>query len=266
MQKVTHLFSTLLRIFSIFLLSFIWAKYILNNLVSAILLSFFIVSIFEILRFIYLKKKTSYLSLRQEEKEKAEDTFLSLCTHAHPEEEIKNILSKTYLNIQKSKNCIYVTTDNKKTLFFIHNKLAPLSCDDILNIYTKQKSANKIVILCGKYQNDCVRFCNNLDIEFILLDQYETYEKIYKYQNCFPQITNKYKKEKSKTYKDFVLIAFNKRRSKYYFFSSIFLIFYSFLLPNTLYYSIFASILLILSIISQFNKKCNKTTAYSIFN
>ena len=132
-----------------------------------------------------------------------------------------------------------------------------------MEIYNKIKpeKATKIIICCKEIADkNLLVFCNNFQEKFLLLNQYDTYEKLYKHYDEFPEITIKYSKEKKMMFKDFLAYSFNKKRTKGYIFSAFILVFASLFVRSSLYYCIIASLLVVFAVLSQFNPYFNVKT------
>ena len=109
------------------------------------------------------------------------------------------------------------------------------------------------MVVCGSIEKETFSFIKNFDVEFVLLDQYETYQKLYKPYETYPEITIKYKKEKSLAFKDLIAYSLNRSRAKGYFISALFLILSTLFVKTTIYYCIVASVLVMFSLISLYN-------------
>lgn len=209
--------------------------------------------------------------------------YLSLVCQNKPIDFFANILAKQYEKIDKHPD--YVTyiqnksadeqkptknsqTENpkclekhEKTVLYFDNSFDGLNVSKFLKIYNKLKKekANEIIIICKEINDKQVfSICQNFKEKFVILDQYQTYQKIYKPNQTYPEIEVKCKNEKKMVFKDFVSYSFNKNRTKGYLFSAFVLILSSLFVRATIYYCIIASILVVFALVSQFNPYFNK--------
>ena len=209
--------------------------------------------------------------------------YLSLVCQNKPIDFFANILSKQYEKIDKHPD--YVTyVQNKsadeqkqtknsqneslkslekyeKTVLYFDNSFDGLNVSKFLNIYNKLKKekSNEIIIICKEINDKQVfSICQNFKEKFVILDQYQTYQKIYKPNQTYPEIEVKCKNEKKMVFKDFVSYSFNKNRTKGYLFSAFVLILSSLFVRATIYYCIIASIFVVFALVSQFNPYFNK--------
>ena len=77
--------------------------------------------------------------------------------------------------------------------------------------------AEKVVVICKSAGKDCFSFSKKFDIEFVILDQYETYSKLYMPYNFMPEVKTKYKKEKALAFKDLAMYSLNRSRERLFF-------------------------------------------------
>ena len=262
MRKLNLILQEFLKFILIFLLSFIWLRYSLRKLWPAVLLSLLIsITTYGLMTFIKHKKMAKN-GLKIKEKEDAENIFLSLSCNDSPIDFFVKLASKKHKNIAKHKNyiAIFHEKENVKTLLYIDLSFEGLNIARFMDIYNKLKKekASKIVICCKEIADkNLPNFCENFNQKFLFLDQYTTYEKLYKYYDCYPQITHKYNKEKKMIFKDIIAHSFNKKRTKSYLFSAIILILSSLFVRTSIYYCVIASLLVVFALISQFNPYFN---------
>ncbi len=263
MRRVQLIFQEVLKFIFVFLLSFIWLRYALRKLWLAFLLSALISSfIILIIYFINRKKKHKY-GLKMKEKEEAEDMFFSLACSSNPIDFFAKLASKRHKNISKHKSYIVINYEELgvKTVLFADLSLDDLTKSRLMEIYSKIKKENatKIVVCCMKItDNQLDNFCKNFKEKFILLDEYSTYQRLYKFYDCFPEKTHKYNRGAKMGFKDFIAYSFNKKRTKGYLFSALILILSGLFVRTTIYYCIIASLLIVFAFISQFNPYYNQ--------
>ncbi len=262
MRKISLVFQELLKFCLLFLISFVWLRYFTRKFVMSIILAVLISAFISLAIFLFKRSKTKKVGLKLKEKEDAENIFFSLACKNNPIDDFVKMASKRHKNIVKHKNYIVIneTENHTKTLLWLDLSFAGLTEARFMEIYNKIKSekAGKIIICCKEISDKNLSvFCNNFKEKFLLLNQYDTYEKLYKEYEYFPEITIEYSKEKKMMFKDFLAYSFNKKRTKGYLFSAFILVFASLFVRASLYYCIIASLLVVFAILSQFNPYFN---------
>lgn len=232
------------------------------------LLSVLLSSVIFAILFIIRHRKQTKTGLKMKEKEEAQNIFLSLACEDDPMDFFVTLAHKKHENVVKNKNYIVIkhnvveekegTKKSKtvSTILFADFSFEGLNIARFMEIYgkVKKEKATKIVIVCKTIADKQIfSFCNNFDEKFLIFDEFETYQKLYKFYDCFPQITKKYKAEKRLALKDFVAFSFNKKRTKGYLFSAFILILSGLFIRATIYYCIIASLLVVFALVSQFN-------------
>lgn len=262
MRKISLVFQELLKFCLLFLISFVWLRYFTRKFVMSIILAVLISAFISLAIFLFKRSKTKKVGLKLKEKEDAENIFFSLACKNNPIDDFVKMASKRHKNIVKHKNYIVIneTENHTKTLLWLDLSFAGLTEARFMEIYNKIKSekAGKIIICCKEISDKNLSvFCNNFKEKFLLLNQYDTYEKLYKEYEYFPEITIEYSKEKKMMFKDFLAYSFNKKRTKGYLFSAFILVLASLFVRASLYYCIIASLLVVFAILSQFNPYFN---------
>ncbi len=261
MRRISLIFQEILKFVLIFLLSFIWLRYFIRKLWIAVLVSVLVsAAIYGILLF-FQRRKQAKIGLKLKEKMDAENMFLSLACEDKPIDFFVQLASKKHDNITKHKNHLVIKHETgTKTLLYADFSFEGLNIPRFMTIYNKIKKekCGKIVICCREVSDkQLVSFCQNFEEKFLILDEYQTYEKLYKFYDCFPKITHQYKKEKRLAFKEFLAYSFNKQRTKGYLFSSLILILCGLFVRTTIYYCVIASLLVVFALISQFNPYFN---------
>lgn len=234
---------------------FVWVRYFVSKLALAMLISVIITAVLYLILYFLTKKRKNREGLKIKEKEDAENMFLSLACNAKRVDFFVKLASKKHSNLKKFKDYVLIShEDNTKTLLYLNFSFNNLTIPCFVEIYNKIKGkAEKVVILCYSYDKEVKSFANNFDIKFLIFDRFETYQRLYKFYDTYPEIKEKYKKDKLLTFKDFVAYSFNKKRAKGYLISAMLLVLSALFVRTTIYYCITATILIILALVSQFN-------------
>lgn len=255
MRKINFIFQEFLKFFLIFLLTFVWIRYFIHKLLLATLISLIVTTILYIILYFLTRKRKNKENLKIKEKEEAENIFLTLACNSKRADFFYKLASKKHENIKKFKDYLIINhEDGTKTLLYYDLNFNTLNIPTFIEIYNKIKhKAEKAVILCYAYDKQVKTFANNFDMKFLIFDRFETYQRLYKFYDTYPEIKEKYKKDKLLTFKDFVAYSFNKKRAKGYLISALLLVLSALFVRTTIYYCITATILIVFAIISQFN-------------
>lgn len=261
MKYISFTIQLIIKYSMLFLFFFIWLRYFTRKFILSIFLSLCLTVIIDLVyRYIKIKYKKN-INLKIEEKEKAENIFLSLCQEYSPSNFFFETLKEKYKCTNKTRNYFIYFQENKlKSILYIDNNISPLNADRINNILKtlKRHNPNKLIICTGECDKNIYSFIKNFEIEIIILDKFDTYNTIYKEYNSFPKISYKYKKDKKLVFYDFISYSFNRARTKGYFLSALVLLFSSFFVRTNIYYCIVSSLLILFALISFFNPFFNK--------
>ena len=262
MKKILFVLQLILKLFLIFVFFFIWARYFIKNIWLAVLVSAIATIIVDLITRILGRKKKNISNLKIKEKEDAENMFLSLNSSQNPLDFFEKLAKLKHPSVTKKAHYITINhTEKSKTILYPHLLFKPLSPDDLTDIIgqIKKEQAPKLVITCGESSKEAFTFAKNFDLKIVILDRFETYKKLYKDYDCYPEITMTYKKDKALAFKDLLAYSFNKNRTKGYFLSALVIFLSSFLVRANVYYCIMASLLVLFAFISQFNWLFNKS-------
>lgn len=259
MKKFLFVLQVFIKCFLIFLILFIWLRYLFNSLWLSLLIAFAVTLFVELISIFIKKKKGDKTNLKIKEKEEAEMMFFSLSNDTDYMEFFSKLVKSRHSSTLKYKRYIYIThQDNTRVVLYPHLKYQTLNIDDIVSIIGSiKKNIDRLVIVCNDYNKDILNYTYNYDFEIVLLDKYQTYQNLYKEYDFYPIITIN-KKASKQTFKDFLSMTFNKNKAKGYLISALALLVASFFVRYNLYYNIFATILLIFALFSFVNTSFNK--------
>ena len=262
MKRFSFVFHIFFKLLLIFLLVFVWVRYFIRSLLYSIIISAIITAIIDLVTRLFFNKRKQKQDLKFKEKVDAENIAISFAIDGN----YLTFYEKLFQDKQVVKKKEYLLLNNQTALFPFFT-LSPITVNDVAKIMKKltKEKISKVIIPCGEISQDCLTFIKIFDEEILLLDKYETYDKIYKNKNAFPEITRKTKEIKAMTFKSIINQSFNKSKTKSYFISALALIFCSLFVRSTLYYVIFTSILLVFAIFSYINPIFNKKTTKEIF-
>lgn len=248
----------------LFLVNLIWSLYFVKTVWLSILLSLLLSLFILFLSWLLTKKKKEKEQPRLNEIKHANAVLYSFIYM--PQSEMLQFflkLAQIKHSAEMSKNHIVI---NKHIALTAKFKNSELTLDEIIEMYNSINKVNidKIIILCNKPPSNYYECLKNFDIKTILLDFNQTYVQLLKEYNFFPKIKKEVTKAK-KTRSQILNIMFNKKRTRSYVVSSLFIIFSSFFVAYRIYYLIVATVLLIFALLCQFEFKFNKVEKESLF-
>lgn len=262
MFKLSSLLSIIFRITLIFLIVFIWARYYIDSLYIAIIVSCLGTIMIDLFIKLIRNKHDKTLSLKRAELEKIEsinNTFL----FGDENETLMffyNLALKKH-NAIKKKDYILIEHDNGEKIvlmpFYTYRKV---NVDDLILCVNKIKKIGptKLVLCVSSADSLIYKFVEKLSLEIVILNKEETYLKLLSEYNFYPDNLINLKEVQKNNIKTLVSYSLNKSRTKGYFLASCIMLFSSFLVRYNIYYIIFSTFLLILSLISFINPRFNK--------
>lgn len=268
-------FNILFRISLIFLIFLIWFRYFINNFTYAILYTVLATVVVEVSLHFILKnrKEKEYMKTKEE----TQVNKIAISFSLNPEQTLNFFYNLAKVKYNATKRKSYITVEhsemakkqenenrkeelNLRTILFPAFSMSALVPQDIVNILNKLKkvSYNKLVVCGNVISKEAYVFANQITaVEIILLDKKDTYLKLMKPNNFYPEELTELRTSTKMKIKEIVAYSLNKKRSKGYFFASIILLISSFIFRINIYYIIMSSLLLILSLISFVLPKYN---------
>ncbi len=257
MLKIINIF---LRISIIFLICFIWARYFIKNLTLSLIYASALTLAIDLLIYMYLKTKNAKFKIKKDEESLSEKIaynfifnpdkclsyFYKLCSIKYSVKKQANYL------IFDKKNEDQIQKQNSLIILYPYFSYNIFSSQDLIILYNKLKKHNpsKIIICCYKYNQEINKIINSFEeTDIIVLDYKQTFIKLIKKNNYFPENLKEVKLNNKQNLKDFFKKAINKSKAKNYLLCSFILIISSFFIRMNLYYIIFATLLLILSLV-----------------
>jgi hypothetical protein len=246
-----------------FLILFAWVQFFVKNLITSLMLSTLLtIAILTIFRWLKIKK---YNNLQFDINRKQDLASFRLAVQTMPTNKlatlIKKLLPIEYLAKIEKGDIIFIK-DNVKNIFTFHYS-SELTETQLLNII-KTKNTPKLTIFCTSYTGEVKLIANafkNIQVELVDIEElFEIFNK-----NNIKIDTSHIDLNKPKvTLKQIFKNSISRNKSKPYFISGLILLLTSLIIPYKIYYVIFSSILLILSLVCRF--KPTVKTNYSIFH
>lgn len=259
----SFVFDFLFYTFIIFLITFIWVRMIVHNNALIWVYSVSITFLISMILFIILKKKIYNFSVSKKETIQKQKILNSLIFEQRTN--VLNFLLKFFNDYDKKKHKDYLLitnkTTNEKYLVFEDFSLSSLELDKIVDFVkiSQKEKVNKLYIFCSSFSSSANNFCKNLKTVKIKLVNFDNFYSNYvKKQNIFPEFEERYIEKSRYSFKELLSIAFNKNKTKQYFFTGIIFLIGSIFLRYNIYYLIFTSIMFLFCLFSYFNKTYNK--------
>ena len=228
---------------------FIWLRYYIN-ITEAVVLSVILSVIVLLILKIFSRAKTNVTNLKNKERQEAEAMFENLIKEKNYSF-FYSLASTRHKNVRKKRIVTMLEKENGTILLYPFLKMRLLETDDLLSICSQAKKykADKIIVLAKEYAGSVKSFASTLKVDILLLDQYETYQYLFKEYDFYPQYESVVKAGKKERLKEILDYSFARARAKGYIISAIILIVIAFLFRQSLYYSIVATLLLIFAFI-----------------
>lgn len=258
---VFEIISVVFRLLLIFLISFVWLRYITRDFKLSVILSIFTTLVVDFtIKFFSDKKKRKGI-LKEKEKQEIEsyiNTFI-FNDDNYSVNFFYNLATKRH-TATKNRRFVTVIHPESKIILFPFFLYRAFDTDDLIFIYNniKNQEFSKLIICTNKISPDAIKLCKKINSKIILLDGEQTYLKLLLEYNFYPEKMPSLKQTETLSWKDLLAYTLNKKRTKGYFLSSIVLLISSFVVSYNLYYVIMSSVLLLLALVSFINPKFNK--------
>ena len=270
MRKIVLFLQEVSKVAICFFICLIWTRYFFCQKWLAFLLASIFTALIFLTIWIYKKKKNTKTTLKIKEKQQAEDMFVSLSQQEKPMDFFFLLAKKKHPNTKKLTHYIVInhTEEKVKTILYFDSCLQGFDVDKLFEIKKRvsKERASKIVVCCReiKDHSDFI-YAEKFVQKWLFLDQYQTYQDLYKLYDCFPEITiSSTLTSKKLGAKQLFANSFNKKRTKGYLLSGFILMFSAMVVRFSLYYCIMSSLLFVFAIVSQFNGKFNQKQTHQI--
>lgn len=245
----------------LFTLNLIWCLYFFAEPLWGVIVAVAI-SVIEIVVYkLISRKKRAKNNIKLQELKRIQqirDTFIYM-----PKEIIVNFFFKlaSTKHTAIAKTSYVVVGQEQKVIVYPMFKIANLSADELIDIYNsvKEQSVKKIIVLCNTFEQDVLNVIKNFSIKTLVLDYMQTYNDLLKEYSFYPEITQTQTGTAKYGFKQLLLLAFDKKKTRGYVVSALFIAFASVFVRYKIYYLIVASLLILMAIACQFSLKFNKS-------
>jgi hypothetical protein len=156
-------------------------------------------------------------------------------------------------------DCIVAKKDERTVVVYPHFSPSPVTRQTIIDFvrYAVHIEAAEIAVLCLSAEKNLEQFCQSIsDVKIKIYDPVKTYALLRSY-DAFPEITKRLEPPKKPGLKTLFSMALSRARTKAYLTGGLFLFAVSFFTFYQIYYLISASLLVLVGLVSFFNKRYN---------
>jgi hypothetical protein len=220
-----------------------------------------------------LKEQNNALKIADKEQSITENGTLKIVDKEPLKAQNKTfkITAKEPLKVQNNKPSI----ETKSDMILINNvairpiyTTTEITDKDVLESYAKIKntSTKKLILCCQSYSPKASEIASVItEKNIVIFSEYDAYKNIFKPCEFVAPTLFEQSKEKKNKLKNYLKIAFNKKRTKSYLSVSVILLFSSFILRYNIYYLVFATITTAFALYSHFNTKFNETEKENLY-
>ncbi len=235
MTIITNCIQITLTFLILFFLCFMWLNYYHRSLLFCMVLAILIAMITTTILHLYKQKKERQ-QRKQKQKKKVVSNFGLQLLLSSPQQQ------QTILSPILTPHCYLLFA--KQVITF----------DDILPLIQQH---NKMAIFCYDFDPIILKMIKRLPSHTIQLYNHEDIYQQLSEQNCLPQLPTIYEEEKHPTIRYLFSQALVKEKAKSYMLTGLFLAITSFWTKYHIWYIIFSSLLLLLSLYCLLNKRYN---------
>ena len=251
MFKLALCIDEIVKLVLIFFISIVFYRATQLSFSICLILSSITTILIGIFLFYFKLRKSAKLTLKNEQIKKIESIETQFSNASKLE--LRKYFSKLLSIEPNSKGeLIFKTEDNQKKLYipFFHKKVFDLN--DLLSIYriNKNRKIDEIIIMCANYNDEAIATSKNYKkIRYTILSLKDIYIQMIETSQIFPEITVETTKKEKMTLTKLKKYAFERKRSKSYFFCGIILLLSSYFVPLRIYYLIFSGLMFVSSLL-----------------
>ena len=267
MKTFNSVISNIFRVGLVYLLAFIWVRFYERNLYLAVLYSAIVAIILCVLLNMISQKKADRATLKASEVKRAQN-FAAGFVFGGKASAITffNKLFSKQFSVNKKTNFLWWNNGEEIITFvpmFIAEKL---KIRDVIAAHNQVLAAKpaKIIIAGVAFERETYEFAKAAPIKIVLLDQFDTYEKLMKPSEIFPDEKPEISAATPSRWALFWANALSRKRAKAWAFSGLLLIFSSFFVRVSVFYLIISSFMLIMAILAYTNTKYNTPISENI--
>lgn len=249
--KIIRILDTVFKTSVVFLIAFAWINFYLENLWLVFLLSIsitmlicYILNIFSVKK--NAKKQNEASVLQQIE---MSNMSMQLKTDSEKSKYIASLVKGDNKKIHTA-YVSYTKNDINKivTYYYKTSILDEYILLDIINKFLYK--SDEIIVLCTQYTDKANKIASSIaNHKISLLNKSETYFNLFSKNDCVPKSNLITEKATKFTFKDFWQKFSSKNNAKKFFLSGLLLLVVSIIIPYSVYYIVFGSLLMIFALI-----------------
>ena len=246
-RRAVNFVDDLFKSFIIFVIVFIWFRYFLDSLALSLVLGVVTSLLISISLIALKKKKIDSINLSRKQQLELDDiaTYLLLSN----KNEILDIFNQTIMGAISGR---YIIKDSKVYYPFFESEIFNLN--DLYRVIKTLPENIELEIIAINFDTKVEKVSKSLKSNKIILtfkDQMYTKYLLDKKLD----IKSKLSQSAKTTFKDFLRLFVRPENSKGYLFSAFYILLACLIIPQKLYYLIFASVLLVLALICRYKRQ-----------
>ncbi len=246
-RRAVNFVDDLFKSFIIFVIVFIWFRYFLDSLALSLVLGVVTSLLISISLIALKKKKIDSINLSRKQQLELDDiaTYLLLSN----KNEILDIFNQTIMGAISGR---YIIKDSKVYYPFFESEI--FSLNDLYRVIKTLPENIELEIIAINFDTKVEKVSKSLKSNKIILtfkDQMYTKYLLDKKLD----IKSKLSQSAKTTFKDFLRLFVRPENSKGYLFSAFYILLACLIIPQKLYYLIFASVLLVLALICRYKRQ-----------
>ena len=246
-RRAVNFVDDLFKSFIIFVIVFIWFRYFLDSLALSLVLGVVTSLLISISLIALKKKKTDSINLSRKQQLEIDDiaTYLLLSN----KNEILDIFNQTIMGAISGR---YIIKDSKVYYPFFENEI--FSLNDLYRVIKTLPENIELEIIAINFDTKVEKVSKSLKSnKIILTSKDQMYTKFLLDKKL--DIKSKLSQSAKTTFKDFLRLFVRPENSKGYLFSAFYILLACLIIPQKLYYLIFASVLLVLALICRYKRQ-----------
>ena len=246
-RRAVNFVDDLFKSFIIFVIVFIWFRYFLDSLALSLVLGVVTSLLISISLKALKKKKIDSINLSRKQQLEIDDmaTYLLLSN----KNEILDIFNQTIMGAIIGR---YIIKDSKVYYPFFESEI--FSLNDLYRVIKTLPENIELEIIAINFDAKVEKVSKSLKSNKIILTSKDQMYTKYLLDKKL-DIKSKLSQSAKTTFKDFLRLFVRPENSKGYLFSALYILLACLIIPQKLYYLIFASVLLVLALICRYKRQ-----------
>jgi len=270
MNRIAISANFLIISFFVFIISYLWASYLLSGFFITFLVAFLVTSVISSAWLFFIHRKNKINNLTKTEIEHMKNVIIQLqfMSQAQSLTLIAQALQKKYsdeIKTNKSNDKITINvfqdkiSTNEINIFPLFHK--NLNRQDVIDCINKTEDGKKSIII-GEIPIEVIAFFNSLQLNVVFISMEDIYINLLKQVEIYPAISIIPKTKSRLNFATFKMLAFSRRKTKSYIIVGIIILLTSLIVRPTLLYIIIATLLFSFAIISWLRPQNKSSTLF----